>query len=576
VTRVFFWGGFFWWLWWWVVCASFLFMGDGGQLKSFFDNLMRRQAREAGADRTMQFLDFFGQPSVGQDSITPQAFAMLNPEQQNQVLRRLREEGVDLGPYISAAGVEGTDVVDAANIAFNLPFDALSAVANLTNLERGREEGFRANIEGARAAFSESLNPDRFAAVEYAEEIGYPFPVALGTALDVAMPGPGALGFLPAPIMRALGKITGVVEDGKSVVPIGHGTTVEFDTPRPSSGGVHGSGLYVAPKRPDRDPNSDFNFYAQDEGGRVLPGFIGVPASRMLRPDNPDALLNNEQLQSFRQLVNKYLSPENTSREYYENLLDSEIVNHKEFFEFIYYYVPSNQMTNTIRNTGFDAMWDEGFEVGTIYNPEESFLPAYDNQRITDFIESNRDVLTDDEYREAMASLKELGTPLEFASSMEIVPANMAAASTALEKIGSTASEVPERLFVSTTIENIVNKYVDDAVQRMGPPTFDVGAGGMSNYDMRVGELDFQRDELIKFLRENQQELLNAVPNEYRMYSLLNPIAPDLIVETEDGLNVLMNLLDARPSGGMEYASRAIENVSNTPRPVVHAWSHDW
>jgi len=168
-------------------------VSDGGQLKSFFDNLMRKQAREAGADRTMQFLDFFGQPSVGQDRITPQAFAMLNPEQQNQVLRRLREEGVDLGPYISAAGVEGTDVVDAANIAFNLPFDALSAVANLTNLERGREEGFRANIEGARAAFSESLNPDRFAAVEYAEEIGYPFPVALGTALDVAMPGPGEL-----------------------------------------------------------------------------------------------------------------------------------------------------------------------------------------------------------------------------------------------------------------------------------------------------------------------------------------------------------------------------------------------
>jgi len=42
----------------WVVCASFLFMSDGGQLESFFANLMRRQAREAGAED--KSFGFFG------------------------------------------------------------------------------------------------------------------------------------------------------------------------------------------------------------------------------------------------------------------------------------------------------------------------------------------------------------------------------------------------------------------------------------------------------------------------------------------------------------------------------------
>jgi len=32
-------------------------MGDGGQLKSFFDNLMRRQAREAGAEQDVEWLN---------------------------------------------------------------------------------------------------------------------------------------------------------------------------------------------------------------------------------------------------------------------------------------------------------------------------------------------------------------------------------------------------------------------------------------------------------------------------------------------------------------------------------------
>jgi len=47
-------------------------MGDGGQLKSFFDNLMRRQAREAGAEDTMRWLEGF--PQFAEPSRNPLGF----------------------------------------------------------------------------------------------------------------------------------------------------------------------------------------------------------------------------------------------------------------------------------------------------------------------------------------------------------------------------------------------------------------------------------------------------------------------------------------------------------------------
>lgn len=56
----------------WVVCASFLFMSDGGQLESFFANLMRRQAREAGAEDTMRWLEGF--PQYAEPSRNPLGF----------------------------------------------------------------------------------------------------------------------------------------------------------------------------------------------------------------------------------------------------------------------------------------------------------------------------------------------------------------------------------------------------------------------------------------------------------------------------------------------------------------------
>jgi len=414
-------------------------VSDGGQLKSFFDNLMRKQAREAGADRTMDFLDSFGQPSVGQDRITPQAFAMLNPEQQNQVLRRLREEGVDLGPYMAAAGVEGTDVVDAANIAFNLPFDALSAVANLTNLERGREEGFGANVEGARGAFSESLDPDRFAPADYAREIGAPFPETTGFLLDVLAPGPGELrmldAWLPPALLRALGKITGVTDDAGMAVPIAHGTPILFDEPRASRFGSEGPGFYVAAKEVDEDPNPQpyknwFNTYAEfggrsatttpmldpegrtiRQGARVIPGFYGTRADETL------VLGSNERMTPEQYDVLRKLYANDP--DFIESLNESQrnqSLNQESFWRHLTnaqddFYNKAEDFEQTLSDLGISAMYDPGDKFGTIQNPAQNFLPAYDAPRIRQFIDQNRDALTDEEYRAAMEVLDSVRDP---------------------------------------------------------------------------------------------------------------------------------------------------------------------
>jgi len=130
-----------------------------------------------------------------------------------------------------------------------------------------------------------------------------------------------------------------------------------------------------------------------------------------LRPDVPDAVLSRRQVDNFRELVNKYLSPENTARPRYEDLINSGKVTHDEFFKFVHSYVPVSESSDVIRMSGFDAMYDDNYEVGAIYDPEKSFLPAYDTPRIRQFIDQNRDALTDEEYRAAMEVLDNVRDP---------------------------------------------------------------------------------------------------------------------------------------------------------------------
>jgi len=379
-------------------------MGDGGQLKSFFDNLMRRQAREAGAEDTMRWLEGF--PEYREPRGNPLGFL-------GELLMGEAGAREDAGRAAVDAFVAAERAIEGASANAlrgryaepgSLPYDW-----DLTLPEVYREMG-APDVVADVAGTVQSLGlPSVLDVVPGLSTVSDIAQIAGDVGRVAGKAAPGALGFLPAPIMRALGKITGVVEEGGSVIPVGHGTTVAFDVPRASGGGAHGPGFYVAPNRPEEIPNFNFNAYAEGEGGRVLPGFVGSPDFRVLRPDVPDAVLSRRQVDNFRELVNKYLSPENTARPRYEDLINSGKVTHDEFFKFVHSYVPVSESSDVIRMSGFDAMYDDNYEVGALYNPEKSFLPAYDNQRITDFIESNRDVLTNDEYRAAMESLQELG-----------------------------------------------------------------------------------------------------------------------------------------------------------------------
>lgn len=100
----------------------------------------------------------------------------------------------------------------------NTPFVGLNALANLTDLERGREEGFGANIKSAGDVVRDFVqDPSQNEAVKWLEEIGFPYPQAGGLVADVFMPGPGEAKAVGSAAAKATGNILGIA----TALPIG-------------------------------------------------------------------------------------------------------------------------------------------------------------------------------------------------------------------------------------------------------------------------------------------------------------------------------------------------------------------
>lgn len=109
-------------------------------------------------------------------------------------------------------------VVDNITTVFNSPFVGLNALANLTNIERGREQGFGANVQGAGDVIQDFVNdPAQNEAVKWLQEIGYPYPEAGGLVADLFMPGPGETKAIGSAASKAAGSLVGVA----SALPVG-------------------------------------------------------------------------------------------------------------------------------------------------------------------------------------------------------------------------------------------------------------------------------------------------------------------------------------------------------------------
>lgn len=84
------------------------------------------------------------------------------------------------------------DPMDAPNALMNLPAAALEAVANLTNLRRGRQEGFGANVRGALDVGRRWMDdPNSVNYETYAQEVNFPYPQAFGVGASLVEPGVG-------------------------------------------------------------------------------------------------------------------------------------------------------------------------------------------------------------------------------------------------------------------------------------------------------------------------------------------------------------------------------------------------
>lgn len=274
---------------------------------------------------------------------------------------------------------------------------------------------------GDVAAVEEEMRADPSAgsyAATY-RDLGVPRPAAsvLGFATEVFEPGPGefaALGkalpalamALPSSVMRALGKASGLVDEAGEAIRLGHGTPRTFDVPRESLSGLFGEGFYTAPIRDASRPEGNvFNDFTTESwqpivefSPQVRPGFAGEKIF--------DALSKEPFPEDEAQKILSLWPEDSLNRQAMRSLYDRGLLNPQEFYQFIYWNVPSKDLKPLFKSLGYSGARVQENNI-ILYDPASNFVPAFDFDAIRGTIERAGEAgrLSSDEVNEALREL---------------------------------------------------------------------------------------------------------------------------------------------------------------------------
>jgi hypothetical protein len=171
-------------------------------------------------------------------------------------------------------------------------------------------------------------------------------------------------------------------------------------------------------------------------------------------------------------------------------------------------------------------------EILTGSSPRTSFANEFDTEVLSRVPESSQNLLPPEEFSQAMRDLDELLPRPSFELATQ---PSLAATSGGGNATSGPVSGLVER---TTTFDNVVEPLMQNA-QRQNR---EAGLSGYAGDFIHLEDLVDQKRELEQFITDNLQQFVQNPPTEYRAYEMFSELAPNLVVDYEDAMDIILSL----------------------------------